>query len=275
MADTDSRSGRAILQEADRHPLLDRDEERRLLRRAEAGDGEAVRRLVGSHLRFVVKIARPYRRFGLPMSDLLQEGTLGLVQALRRFDSSRGVRLSTYAMWWIRAAIQDYVQRSWSMVRGSHGAWRNRGPDTGGPGGDPSEGTGTGFRTLAGRVGQRTSEIAARARRLIRVEPSYDPATGETVSPLDLLASDAPSPEQRLAAIREQRQARAALAAALDALPPREAFVIRARYLEEVRPTFAAIGRELGVSKDRARQLEAKALDRLRHLLAPAAADLG
>ena len=97
--------------------MLGREEEKDLARRAEAGDIDAGRRLIASHLRVVIKIARAYRGSGLPMSDLVQEGTLGLIHAVRRFNPDRGVRLSTYAMWWIRAAIQDHVVHSWSLVR--------------------------------------------------------------------------------------------------------------------------------------------------------------
>src|SRR5262249_29223165 len=98
-------------------PLLTRDEERDLARRSAAGDATAEERLIISHLRVVVRLARSYGRFGLPINDLVQEGTLGLIQAVRRFNPERDVRLSTYAMWWIRAAMQEHVVRSWSLVR--------------------------------------------------------------------------------------------------------------------------------------------------------------
>ena len=276
MSGDDSATGRAILREAGRHAMLERHEEQDLARRAGAGDGEATRRLVGSHLRFVIKVARPYRRLGLPTSDLLQEGTLGLVRAVRRFDPNRGVRLSTYAMWWIRAAIQDYVQRSWSMVQsGAGGPPGGRGPaaetDAEPEAADPPDAP---WRSLAGRFGARTSGMASRARRLMRAEPRYDRRTGEAEEPLEAVACEAPTPEQWLAALSQQRFARRTLASAIGALTPRERFVIRKRYLEDARPTFAAIGRELGVSKDRVRQLEANALNRLRKLLGPVATDL-
>ncbi len=279
MVGDDAEMGRAILREAHRHPLLEREEERDLARRAGAGDGDATWRLVGSHLRVVIKMARPYRRLGLPMSDLLQEGTLGLLQAVRRFDPGRGVRLSTYAMWWIRAAIQDYVRRSWSMMRGgTPGRWR--GPGELGEGDDGAAAASAAIPpawTLSALVGTRTSAMAARARRMISFDRSVDAGAtaGATAdAPLDAIASDAPTPEQWLAKVSQQRFARAAVAAALEALPPRERFVISQRYFADARPTFAAIGRELGVSKDRVRQLEAKALTRLREHLAPVAADL-
>jgi RNA polymerase sigma-32 factor len=286
----DADIGRAILREAHRHPLLERDEERDLARRAGAGDGDATRRLVCSHLRVVIKMARPYRRLGLPMSDLLQEGTLGLLQAVRRFDPSRGVRLSTYAMWWIRASIQDYVRRSWSMVRGGTPGWSRRRSAAGETDDDGAAADGVAAdtatspaRTLVARMGACTSGMAAgmaaRARRLVSFDRSVGAETAVTVGvvadpPLEALASEAPTPEQWLAAVSQQRFARATIAAALESLPPRERFVIRQRYFADVRPTFAAIGRELGVSKDRVRQLEAKALDQLREHLGPVAADL-
>ncbi|MCW5771858.1 MAG: sigma-70 family RNA polymerase sigma factor, partial [Rhodospirillaceae bacterium] len=98
-------------------PILSADEERALAERARAGDEGAAGRLVQSHLGFVVAIARRYRRFGLPLADLVQEGTIGLIHAVRRFDPARNIRLSTYAAWWIRAHIQAYVVRTWSLVR--------------------------------------------------------------------------------------------------------------------------------------------------------------
>ena len=106
-----------LMRDAARQPMLDHAEEQSLVRRSGAGDRDAAHRLLASHLRFVIKIARSYRRSGLPMADLIQEGTLGLMHAIRRFDPDKGVRLSTYAMWWIRAAMQDYAVRSWSLVR--------------------------------------------------------------------------------------------------------------------------------------------------------------
>ena len=102
---------------AHRLPYLTPDEERDLALRSAAGDPVAAERLVASHLRVVVKIARSYGRFGLPVNELIQEGTVGLIQAVRKFNPDGGARLGTYAMWWIRASIQDYVVRSWSLVR--------------------------------------------------------------------------------------------------------------------------------------------------------------
>ncbi len=268
----------AIAAEAARHPVLGRDEEADLLRRAGAGDREATRRLVGSHLRFVIRIARSYRGFGLPMNDLIQEGIVGLVQAVRRFDPSRGARLSTYAMYSIRAAIQESVLRSWSMVRSGTGnahklmvlQLRRIGGDLGGGAGESGEDV---AGALAARFGATKADVLSLARR-ISGDHSLDQSDDDGATLLDRLASDAPDPEQWMERRSRQRRVVENLTAALGRLPRPEQTVIRRRYLEEAKATFATIGRELGVSKDRARQLEAKALGRLKRLLDPQASDL-
>lgn len=249
--------------------FLGAEEERDLALRAEAGDDAAMERLVASHLRFVVKIARSYRGWGLPMSDLVQEGTLGLVQAVRRFDPDRGVRLSTYAAWPVRAAIQEAALRSWSVVRlGTSNAQKMLAlrlkrvmAGSSFDGRDIPDDVAAG---MAARFGVTMAEAMAVARRMAGVDRSLDRPAGLAPSALDALASPAPSPEAAVAAASEQRH----LAAALAKLSLREQLVIQRRYLAEARATFSAIGNELGVSKDRVRQLEAKALARLRELLA-------
>jgi RNA polymerase sigma-32 factor len=270
-------SDNPIVDEAVRQPILDRDEEWALARRAEAGDGEALSRLVGSHLRFVIKIARGYRGWGLPMNDLIQEGTLGLIRAVRRFDPDRELRLSTYAVWWIRAAIQEYVLRSWSLVRiGTTNAQkalalklRRMSADMAEAGEELRDEIAT---ALAEGFGITTTEVTALARRVTARDGSLDQPIGGG-SPIDRLASEQPTPEQAVAQISEQRFLCEVIGAALARLPPREQLVIRKRYFEEARTTFDAIGRELGVSKDRVRQLEAHALATLQEQLQPVLAD--
>lgn len=236
-----------------------------------------VERLVASHLRFVVKIARSYRGWGLPMSDLVQEGTLGLVQAVRRFDPDRGVRLSTYAAWPVRAAIQEAVLRSWSVVRlGTSNAQKMLALKLkrmmAGMSSDQRDLPEDVAAGMAARFGVSVAEAVAVARRMAGVDRSLDQPAGSAPSALDAIASPAPSPEAAVAAASEQRHLAGTLAAALATLPLREQVVIRRRYLAEARATFSAIGVELGVSKDRVRQLEAKALGKLRALLAASAA---
>jgi RNA polymerase sigma-32 factor len=254
--------------------LLGADEERDLVRRAEGGDQEALSRLVTCYLPFVVKIARSYRGWGLPMNDLVQEGTIGLLQAVRRFDPNRGARLSTYAVWWIRSAIQEYVLRSWSLVRiGTTNAQKALalrlkrivgdvvGSDLGG-----AEDLMSG---LAKRFGTTAAEVVALARRLAGRDSSLDSPRPGSAGLFERLSSDWPSPEQLVSQISEHRHVSAALNRALAMLSPRERLVIRRRYFEDVKHTFDAIGRELGLSKDRVRQLESSALAKLRNLLSP------
>lgn len=274
---------RGLLAAAVDEPVLGRDEERELARRAEAGDADAAGRLIASHLRFVIKIARRYRGSGLPMSDLIQEGTVGLIRAVRRFNPDRGVRLSTYAMWWIRSAIQDHVVHSWSLVRmGTTNAQKAMilrlrqvtAELIGGAEGLSDEIT----ARLAKSFGATASEVATLARRLAGGDWSLDQpmagpgGDGDQRTWMDCLPSDAPTPEQAVSEANERRFLSEIVGKALAMLPPREQLVIRKRYFEEVRQTFEAIGRELGVSKDRVRQLETRALAKLRELLQPALA---
>ena len=274
---------RGLLAAAVDEPVLGRDEERELARRAEAGDADAAGRLIASHLRFVIKIARRYRGSGLPMSDLIQEGTVGLIRAVRRFNPDRGVRLSTYAMWWIRSAIQDHVVHSWSLVRmGTTNAQKAMilrlrqvtAELIGGAEGLSDEIT----ARLAKSFGATANEVATLARRLAGGDWSLDQpmagpgGDGDQRTWMDCLTSDAPTPEQAVAEASERRFVSEIVGKALAMLPPREQLVIRKRYFEDVRQTFEAIGRELGVSKDRVRQLETRALAKLRELLQPALA---
>jgi RNA polymerase sigma-32 factor len=283
MKDPQTHVGGALLREAAREPMLGREEERDLARRAGAGDLEAARRMIVSHLRFVVKIARTYRSSGLPMSDLIQEGTLGLIQAVQRFNPDRGVRLSTYAMWWIRAAMQDHVVRSWSLVRiGTTNAQkalfqrlRQMTADIIDDAGSISDEIGA---RLARGFGTTTAEVMAVARRLAAGDWSLDRPMdgGDGAEPwVNTIACDTPTPEQHLAEASEGQFLKDAIDKALAMLPPREAMIIRRRYFEEARQTFEAIGRDLGVSKDRVRQLEARALAKLRELMPASLADEG
>lgn len=259
--------------------FLGREEERELARRAGAGDSQAIERLIRSHMRFVVKIARGYRQSGVPMSDLVQEGIVGLVQAIRKFNPDHDARLSTYARWWIRASMQDCVVRSWSLVRLSTSSAQKslflqlrrltsellEGADA------LSDDIAA---RLADRFGTTASEVANLARRISHRDQSLNGRPADaSESWLDRLVSDEPTPEDRLAHAGERRRVAEILSAALARLPAREQLIIRKRYLEEVKVTFASIGHELNLSKDRVRQLEARALATLHEILKPAVAD--
>lgn len=257
-----------------RLPFLSIEEERDLALRSRAGDVTAETKLVLSHLRLVRKLARFYGRFGASLPDLVQEGTIGLIHAVRRFDPHRDNRLSTYAMWWIRAAMQEHVVRSWSLVRlGKSAAHRalffslRRGGPT-----DAKEEAVMAKPVEKGRL--PAAEIVAMIRRLSAPDLSLDtPLRGglaeETIG--DRLPAEMPSPEEDVADRSLQGLWTGMLVKALSLLPDREAHIIRVRHLADPAPTFDAIGKDLGISKDRVRQLEQRALARLRTLLGPAA----
>lgn len=246
-------------------PFLTPEEEDALARRALSGDHAAEERLIRSHLRFVVRMARAYRSYGLPLSDLVQEGTVALIQAIRRYDPNRGARLATFAMWSIRAALQEQVASSWSLVRiGTTATQRSlflklrrlsaelkEGADALGE--EVMDG-------LARRFGLPLPEVAALASRAACRDRSLD----EPAAPIPL--DERPDPEEAA----DQRLWSSLLTRALSMLPEREATIIRRRYFSERAMSFAGLGRELGLSKDRVRQLEARALGRLLTLLSAA-----
>lgn len=259
--------------------FLERDEELELARRAGAGDAVAIERLIRSHTRFVVKIARGYRQSGVPMSDLIQEGMVGLVQAIRKFNPDHDARLSTYARWWIRASIQDHVVRSWSLVRLSTSSAQKslflqlRRLTSGLLEGADALSDDIAAK-LADRFGTTAADVANLARRIAHRDQSLNVQSADTSeSWLDRLATDEPTPEDKLAHAGERRRLAEILSAALARLPDREQLIIRKRYLQEARETFASIGRELNLSKDRVRQLEARALATLREIIEPAVPD--
>lgn len=255
---------------------LSRQEEQELARRFIGGDLAAAHRLINSHLRFVHFIARRYGRDGHPIGDLLQEGTVGLIEAVRRFNPDRDIRLSTYAMWWIRASIQDYIVRSRSLVKiGTTAAQkamflnlrRRLGAfaDLEGISDDIA-------KAVAERFNTSVEEVRRFARRIARPDNSLDMpvAPGSDESWVDYLPDTRPNPEERLSLLRESRAALTSLAKGLAILPPRERLIIRQRFFADPTPSRAALGAELGLSKERVRQLEVRALERLREVVFPA-----
>ena len=252
-------------------PMLGRDEELALARRyRDHQDLDAARDLVLSHLRFVVHIARGYMGYGLPVADLIQEGNVGLMKAVKRFDPGMGVRLVSFAVHWIRAEIHEYVIRNWRLVRiattkaqrklffnlrrmKKNLAWLS------------DEET----RAVAGELGVEPREVREMEQRLSARDLSFDPApdTDEDeagVSPSLYL----PSPASDPAAIIEQDQwdgaVAGSLAAALETLDERSRTVIRARWLAEDKKTLQDLADDYGVSAERIRQIESAAMRKLR-----------
>lgn len=271
-----------FLHQAWRQPMVTRNEEVELARRCREGDAAAAGLLINSHLRFVIKIARRYRLYGVPMTDLIQEGTVGLIEAVRRFNPERNVRLATYAMWWIRAAIQDHVVRSWSLVRvGTTAAQKSLFFSLRRMRDDIREGADSlgeeSLRNLAAwakRSNVQLADALTVAKRLARRDQSlHVPLGGSNAGNLewiDNLADDRPTPEEVLSETNERKFVATLLTRALAILPEREQLIIRRRYLVEGASTLEALARELGISKERVRQLEARALAKLREVLSPA-----
>jgi len=270
------RANRQFVRDAMNAPLLSREEEVELAKAwVEEGDERAMHEIVRAHARLVVSLASKFRGYGLPAADLIQEGYLGLLQAAGRFDPGREVRFSTYAVWWIRAAIQDYILRNWSVVR---------------------VGTTTSEKSLffnlrrlrakiaeasAGymspeAVGSIATELKVKRQQVERMEvrlsvpdQSMNVPVGEEgdMEVQDMLVDQRPGPEEVVTDLRDNQTRARWLSRALRKLPQREEMIIRQRHLVEDSVTLEELGKELGISKERVRQLEQRALKTLRKLI--------
>jgi RNA polymerase sigma-32 factor len=254
-------------------PLLSRDREFCLARRwREEQDVSALHEFVHAYTRLVISIAVRFRNHGLPIGDLIQEGNVGLMQAAMRFDPEREIRFSTYAAWWIRSAIQDYVLRNWSIVRtGTTAAQkalffnlrrlRMRIADvSGGPL------TGEARQEIARALRVSVADVETMETRLGATDQSLNTPIGEDgdVDRQDLLADGRANPEEVVIGVRDGAVRSRWLAQAVDELTPRERRIICQRCLTEQAVTLEELGRELGVSKERVRQLEHRALRKLK-----------
>ena len=266
------------LSEIRKFPLLTPEEEFMFAKRLkEHGDPEAARRMVTSHLRLVAKIAMGYRGYGLPVSEIVSEGNVGLMQAVKRFDPDKGFRLATYAMWWIRAAIQEYVLRSWSMVKmGTTAAQkklffnlRKAKSNIGAI----EEGDLTPDHTvkLADQLGVTEREVTEMNRRLSGPDSSLNaPLRSESESEWqDWLADDTMDQETRLAEREERGDRHEALTSALDTLSERERDIIQERRLKDEPATLEELSQKYGVSRERVRQIEVRAFEKLQAAMQP------
>lgn len=267
---------RRVIRHAMKAPMLDRDEETDLaLSWQTERDEHALKKLTEAHLRLAVAAASRYRHYGLPVADLIQEGTVGLMEAAYRFESSREVRFSTYASWWVRAAVQDYVLRNWSIVRtGTTSAHKalffNLKRLKAKMGVDADRPLSFQSRTqIADEMGVRLRDVEAMEGRLSGVDRSLNaPVADESAQEWqDLLVADTPLPDQDYIATHDRSKKSALLKDAMSDLTDRESFIIRERQLKETGVTLAVLGSQLGISKERVRQLEAQALGKLRDSL--------
>jgi RNA polymerase sigma-32 factor len=260
------------LAEIRRFPMLEPQEEFMLAKSwREHDDREAAHKLVTSHLRLVAKIAMGYRGYGLPIGEVISEGNVGLMQAVKRFDPDKGFRLATYAMWWIRAAIQEYILRSWSLVKMGTTAAQKRlffnlrkaksrisaleegdlKPDQ--------------LRQIATRLGVTEKEVIDMNRRLSGDASINSPIRTDTESAewQDWLVDDSDSQETILAESEELDNRREALKSALSVLNDRERRIFEARRLADDPITLEDLATEFGVSRERVRQIEVRAFEKV------------
>ena len=256
-----------------KEPLLTRDHEFELAHRwRTAGDTAALHELVRAYTRLVVSIAARFRHYGLPVGDLVQEGNVGLMQAAARFEPDRGVRFSTYAAWWIRSAMQDYVLRNWSIVRtGTTAAQKSlffnlrrlraRIEESSG-----APLTDAGRRKIASELHVELAEVELMDMRLGAADQSLNAPVGDSSEDdwQDFLPDRRPNPEEVVTSTRDGEIRSRWLAEAMGELSSRERAIIRQLRLQEEGATLEELGRELGVSKERVRQLEHRALVKLR-----------
>jgi RNA polymerase sigma-32 factor len=259
-----------------RERMLTREDEVALARRwREAGEIEALHTLVRSHTRLVVAVAARFRRYGLPRGDLMQEGCIGLMQAAGRFEPAHGVRFSTYAKWWVRSAMQDYVLRNWSIVRiGTTSAQkalffnlRRLQSRIETAGGDLLASDQR--RRIAVHLKVPEVDVEAMEIRLAGADHSLDaPINGASQDAWqDFLADDRPDQEIVVNRVLTARRRARWVKAALDRLDPRERRIIVERCLSEEKVTLDMLGQALGITKERVRQLEQRAMGKMREAL--------
>ncbi|MDP6352340.1 MAG: RNA polymerase sigma factor RpoH [Alphaproteobacteria bacterium] len=271
------------LQEIRRFPMLTQDEEFMLAKRwVEHDDTEAAHKLVTSHLRLVAKIAMGYRGYGLPLGELISEGNVGMMQAVKRFDPDRGFRLATYAMWWIRAAIQEYILHSWSLVKmGTTAAqkklffnlrkikWQLQAIDDG----DMAPET---VHEIARRLGVAEADVVSMNRRLAAPDNSLNAplrvdGDGEWQ---DWLVDQTDDQETTYAAKEELGQRLDMLAEAMEDLNDRERHILTERRLKEEPLTLELLSREYGISRERVRQIEVRAFEKVQKAMHHRAAEI-
>ena len=275
---TEDSARRVMIRAAMRAPYLERAEEHELaIRWKDERDQQALHRITTAHMRLVISMAGKFRHFGLSMGDLIQEGHVGLLEAAARFEPEREVRFSTYATWWIRASIQDYILRNWSIVRGGTSSaqkalffnlrrLRAR----------LSQGTGTLssdeiYREISQAVGVSEADVAMMDSRLSGPDTSLNAPLvddgGHSAERSDFLVSDDPLPDEIVAGTIDDERRLHRLKSALGVLNERELKIIADRRLSEDGATLEALGAVLGISKERVRQIENRAIEKLRSAL--------
>jgi RNA polymerase sigma-32 factor len=261
--------------------FLERDEERALAESwRHKGDERALHELAAAHMRLVIALAARFRHYGLPIADLIQEGHVGLLEAAARFEPEREVRFSTYATWWIRASIQDYILRNWSIVRGGTSSAQKAlffnlrrlraklSRDGGG-----SQSNASMFNTIALAIGVSPADVELMDTRLSGPDvslnaPVTDSDSSGQTERVEFLVDDKPLPDETVGEAIDGDRRVLWLREALGVLTERELRIVRERRLEEDSATLEALGSRLGISKERVRQIENRAMEKLRRALA-------
>ncbi len=257
------------LSQIERYPVLSRKEETELaIRYRDEQDAKAGQILITSNLRFVIKVALGYRNYGVRLMDLIQEGNIGLMKAVERYDPDKGYRLISYAIWWIRAYIQNYIIRSWSLVKiGTTQAQRKlfyRISDL--PEALDADDRQENVAKLALRINVTENEVVDMAARLKAHDLSLDDLIGDRSrdSFADTLKDNAPDQEEILSELEEREDLREWADRALESLNPREKYIVEKRILSEEPVTLKELGKHFGITRERARQIERSALEKLK-----------
>jgi len=268
------------LQEIRKFPMLEPEEEYMLAKRwKEHEESEAAHRLVTSHLRLVAKIAMGYRGYGLPLSELISEGNVGMMQAVKRFDPDRGFRLATYAMWWIRAAIQEYILHSWSLVKmGTTAAQKKlffnlrklKGQLQAVEDGDLSP---ENLKKIATELDVPEADVISMNRRLASPDHSLNaPLRSDSEGEWqDWLVDETESQETKLGERQELGLRRDLLEKAMTHLNERERHILGERRLKENPTTLEDLSQQYGISRERVRQIEVRAFEKLQKAIKAAA----
>ncbi|MBW3096577.1 RNA polymerase factor sigma-32 [Pseudohoeflea coraliihabitans] len=279
-------ANRQMVRAAMTAPYLERGEEHDLaLAWRDRDDQQALHKITMAHMRLVISMAAKFKNFGLPMNDLIQEGHVGLLEAAARFDPDREVRFSTYASWWIRASIQDFILRNWSIVRGGTSSAqkalffnlrRLRARLTQGNQGITDSAL---HSKIADALGVHARDVAVMDARLSGADTSLNAPIGGTddgtsADRVDFLESNDPLPDEQVSTIIDEERRNVWLVQALETLNPRELRIINERRLTEDSATLESLGQSLGISKERVRQIESRALEKLRDVLTEATPEI-
>ena len=270
---------KTYIRDAMKAPMLSREEEQLLANKwSKLKDEKALHKLTRSYMRLVVSMAHKFKFYGLPVSDLIQEGNVGLLQAAMKFDTAKDVRFSTYATWWVRAAIQDFVLRNWSIVRtGTTSAHKSlffklRHLRNKIEGASTENGlTEKGRKDIAEHLDVRVKDVEEMEKRLFQSDQSLNaPASkddGNDTDWLSLMPSNTPTPEEIVTHDKDAETQHEWIESALSQLKDREQLIIRKRHLQENTVTLEVMGKELGISKERVRQIEAEAMKKLKKII--------